>query len=559
VSSNQRNMPELINLDGQYKVDVYNQQDELLESSDFFSNFITQTGLSYPWVMPFGDTFKWLSIGSDNSPNTINTTGLGSWFDGKDYKEDYTDAFSYMTGFQEDGCGYVENLSGVDLYRAWRVPEKKGRYMRKAITFKELMVAPGRFKKETPKDDDSDYLWTGIGKGSAGPETHTSGLSAFSRVVREQTIPSGDYAVITYKLGITVNHLVQDVNRFIGLYEANHTNKNGTPYSSPMLWEGLTGQARVLHAGVQVIKGAVGEGEEGGGAGGDGDAKIGPGDTYRAECGDPMEPFESGETFQAYFSTDNTQWLLDPYLGGKVCTGAFIPWNKTSGCEIATGFPEFFHDIYSTVEKPDEEGGGAGGGGEEDKCQYSLKGLQTDKNRFDRWTKYRTEKSLIPTPEDYTKELEGGKLTSAGYSWNSTILTSDCHETTVFEGTEDFSVRTRNSTRVSSWQAKNAQQDSVPPYNWITYRSLVFGQSLKAGEGSDAKFVPFFDSLFGTYGTADEFLPTFSILDPPDINYTFTGTTGYYPFQDGNNGMNITWNLVWSAPCGEVTQGCTNP
>ena len=81
----------------------------------------------------------------------------------------------------------------------------------------------------------------------------------------------------------------------------------------------------------------------------------------------------------------------------------------------------------------------------------------------------------------------------------------------------------------------------------------MFGhQSQK--EGTPA--FPVFDSLFGAEN--DESLPTGSPLSINQSDFSFTGTTGYFPFQDGNNGMNITWALTWSAPCAGVV-GCVDP
>jgi len=537
----------MFNLYGEYKVDIYNQDNELVESSDYFSNFITTTGLSYPYSMPFADTFKWLSLGLSSTPNTIHTTGLGTFINGTDYKEARTGEFSYTTGFFNEGCGFIENLSGVDLYRAWRIPQSGGSLMKKDLNFKEIMVTPGRRSGIGVKDD-FDFLYTG----GARAEAHTSGLTAFSRVVHDMTIPSGDWAVITYKLGVTIDLEVKNFNKFIGLYEADHSKTNGTPFSGPVMWQSLTGQARVLHPGIRVIEGAVGEVAA---AGGDDGSNTEPtaGETIEPAFKSPMEPFESGEALGSFFSTDNTQWLLDPYLGGKVLTGAFKPWNELSGATIGTGFPEFYHDIYSASAEASKQGGQGGGAGGGDKDPDSLKALRESPDRYKIFTEnFRQEKALLPSTGDYQKEAEAGKLQQGGYSWNSTVVTNFDHDTTVFKGQEDFTTRKRDVTRVSSWLSNNAKYDTVPPYNYITYRSLVF-----CGVTDKGAYYPFFDSLFGTHD--DEFLPTFHQPTlPTHDDFTFTGTTGYYPFQDGENNMNIKWQLSWSSPCGDVAN-CVDP
>jgi hypothetical protein len=563
-------MSSLINLDGHFKVDLYNQNDELIESTDFANNFITTTGLSYPYYMPFAEGFKWLSLGTSNTANTIHTTGLYGRVDGEDYYE-YSDAFEYLTGFYPAGCGYVEQPDGIDLYRAWRLPESGNSYMKKEFTFKEMMTSPGRPKKmATPND--TEVLYTG----GALPVAPTKGLSAFSRVLQTFTVPSGDWAVITYKLGVTIDTGIRNFNKFIGLWDAD------SEHGSPDLWQNLTGQSKLLHPGVRIVKGEMNPD--------DGDENSKDGDTVLApSVGGPMEPYESGKALHAYMSTDDTQFLFNPYWGGKVYTGAFRPWNDTSGAYFQHhGFPVFFDNIYSLTAKMN---GGGGGGGGQDPNPESLKALREDEIRYTRWQDYRKEvqdEPRFPKPTDYKDQFEATKLGEAGYNWNSILITNDEHETTVFKGAEDFSLRTRFITRTCTWQPGNAKQDSVSPYDFIRYRSLVFGYSDPSDQ--DSKFIPFFDSLFGTAefcsdnssatealcctnnngtwandactnGTetwAGRFLPTFTTPEVSHTSHTYTGALGNYPFHDDHNLLSITWKLTWSAPCGGVSN-CTDP
>jgi len=208
------------------------------------------------------------------------------------------------------------------------------------------------------------------------------------------------------------------------------------------------------------------------------------------------------------------------------------------------------------------------------------------------------EKASLPKTEDYTDSIDAGPLGQAGYSWNGIVVNSWEHETTVFKGSEDFTKRTRDITRVCSWQAKNAKQDSAKhpvsqQYEWIRYRSLVFGYQNPNAQNSP--FIPFFDSLFSTFKYCDDdnpasiteklcctnnngtwandacsngtktwggggnYLPSFTTpKDASHTDFTYTGAKGNYPFQDGQNGLNITWKLTWSAPCGGVSN-CTDP
>jgi len=63
-------------LQGQFKVDIYNQSGDLIDTTDYFSNFITPTGLDYPYTYNFADCFRFLSLGVGTSSNTMTTTGL---------------------------------------------------------------------------------------------------------------------------------------------------------------------------------------------------------------------------------------------------------------------------------------------------------------------------------------------------------------------------------------------------------------------------------------------------------------------------------------------------
>ena len=69
-------------LKGQYKVDIFRgggKSREFVESTDWFSNDITNVGLNYPFTYPFAKCFMFLSLGSGYSnANNRNSTGLGT-------------------------------------------------------------------------------------------------------------------------------------------------------------------------------------------------------------------------------------------------------------------------------------------------------------------------------------------------------------------------------------------------------------------------------------------------------------------------------------------------
>ena len=115
-------MPSMISLNGQFKADIYNQNDELVESGKYADNFITSTGLCYPLTMPFADTFKYLSLGSGKQENDLWTTGLYSGCKPLIYQTvPVGHNFLWTTGVVSSACGYTTHKSGVELYRGWRI------------------------------------------------------------------------------------------------------------------------------------------------------------------------------------------------------------------------------------------------------------------------------------------------------------------------------------------------------------------------------------------------------------------------------------------------------
>jgi hypothetical protein len=554
----------MITLDGQFKVDIYNQQDELVSGSDYFGNFITMTGLSYPLTMPFADCFKYLSVGSGNAANTMFTTGLEKPCFPQIYQlAPYTDTnrkenFTWMTGLIGDGCGFTTDHTSdggiVDLHRAWRIPERDKTYLDEDLHIKECMTSPattgglGHRKTDYPPHFEDDL----------------SGISAFSRVLKDFTIPSGDYGVITYKLTFTVDSSVRNFDPFVGLVTAQG--------QDAIRWQYLTGQARILHPGIQLV---YGEGMEAPGN----NQNIQPGDSVKLEYGEPLEPSATGN-YWAYFSTDDTQYLYDYYFGGKakpsiyklhhghmqdVTPNGTEHWNTTDGINVATGFPEYFYDLPEALQKAAKAGGGGGGTQEGDPT--TAEELRTFAKRQERFKEYRRIGSACPDPDDATAEIELAAITAQNGQSPPFCVTSINHSSEKFYTGAIETNRTRDITRTLSWTAINAQQDPSQPGTYIPYKSLVFGGTLKHQESTPdmADIYPFFDAVFGSYdGTnhpaGGEFLPTFNTGTWPYNTVAnkprFTESTKGYPYHDNLNGLDITWKLTWSAPCGGVAGFC---
>ena len=66
-----------LGLKGEYKVDIYSGK-KLVETTDWFSNDITNWGLTYPFTYSFARCFMFLSLGNMAGDNNKTNTGLAS-------------------------------------------------------------------------------------------------------------------------------------------------------------------------------------------------------------------------------------------------------------------------------------------------------------------------------------------------------------------------------------------------------------------------------------------------------------------------------------------------
>ena len=140
-----------LKLEGEYKCRVYNRDGTLLRTLGPEKNFITSTGLSFPYIYAFADCFQYVSLGEGTAKNSIGTpTDLGTvgletpipefgYIGGRRIKEDVGHA---ETNYGD--AGFSEISSGVSLYRGWRIPIGDTNYFSSAYSFKEVMLSPGR-------------------------------------------------------------------------------------------------------------------------------------------------------------------------------------------------------------------------------------------------------------------------------------------------------------------------------------------------------------------------------------------------------------------------------
>jgi hypothetical protein len=188
-------------LEGAFKVDLYSGG-KFCSTTDWFSNFITPTGLMYPSGYAFADCFRYLSIGTSSTPH-VGSTALGNFgttgltapidyihsSDGVNQRAQYIGWQGYATGTTNSSCGTTLTETGPRFYRAWNIPTGREEiYVQEdsadGLTISEFMVSPD----------------------TNGDTNDNRGRYAFSRVVRNLFIPNGYRAIISYQLKISVQN-----------------------------------------------------------------------------------------------------------------------------------------------------------------------------------------------------------------------------------------------------------------------------------------------------------------------------------------------------------------
>lgn len=140
-----------LQLQGEYTVNVFHGNGTLRYSTGPHKNFITSTGLSMPYHVAFADCFRYLSLGSGDAYNTIETgtngvgtTGLNqplgsfSYIGGRTQKNDGDHEYT-----QYSSASFSESENTLSLSRGWRVPIGDATFDTN-YNFREFMISPGR-------------------------------------------------------------------------------------------------------------------------------------------------------------------------------------------------------------------------------------------------------------------------------------------------------------------------------------------------------------------------------------------------------------------------------
>lgn len=367
-----------LSLQGQFKFELYDKDKNLLKNFDFINNFITNTGVLYPYHFAFADCFRFLSAGSGDKKNSIRiqdeTTGLHIPIKEFSYigsRNKFEDLDNENTNYSNSpSCGYrfpKENV--IELYRQWTLPNNIGGNLgafQESGSFREFIVSPGRphVVAENGKKfctcNQSSGIYSGLDcsaiaeyyewvyeKSKNLPSANRKlkicdGDKAFARIVLDNPINyfSGDVLNVTYKLSVTIDSGIN----FRSLRPQDPINSN---------WDGkLNFISNITQPGIKLIN--------------DGEIKYksynvkGPkqlrlqhydydditnarkydfryeyGESFIPPHGIPLEPSNlflqniNLKNIICYLTEDNTQFLISS-SGGPIQlekTGELAPWN----------------------------------------------------------------------------------------------------------------------------------------------------------------------------------------------------------------------------------------
>ena len=291
---------------GSYKVDL-KKDGQIVESTDWFDNVITNTGLTYPFTYSFAHCPMFLSLGTISSAAT-GATGISGAITSipvYDPTTGYYNQSGQYLGWQyyEMGgainsssfttlgtaCGTKFTQQGLNFYRAWTIPsgakENGAVVAGGGITIQTFMVSP-----------------------SSPANGNTTGICAFSIVDRQVNIPSGYTATITYQLSLNFQNYT-GFTFFSGIsgagtngyfYTGNAaTGTTGSEVSLLSGWSNLSGIYRLIIPGLQFVDGM--------------------GACVIPIWGDQMEPlYANCPDFSVYLSPDYSQFAVSQFGSGGI-------------------------------------------------------------------------------------------------------------------------------------------------------------------------------------------------------------------------------------------------
>lgn len=607
-----------LKLQGQFKFDLYDISGNLLETSNYINNFITQSGLIYPLHFAFADCFRFLSVGSGDIANSIipasETTGLEipvpelSYIGGRNdfYNKDSTNYALFPS------CGYrFPSGNVVELYRGWTLPNNSGGEegaFKTNGTFKEFMVTPGRPYVKAINPDPPyntgmlcscyDEAFGFYGKDcstvaeyynliNSRPNSNRlkicDATKAFARVLHTQDYVSGSILNVTYKLTISINTGL----RLQEMYDTSSTTSNF--YGKWNLVQGVTqpgiklindglivnkiprtpnSSIRLQHYNYTLSSRSY-------------DFSNEYGESFIPAHGIPLEPSvhyfsEANENTSNsihniihYFSQDNTQFLFSASGGAFNNTGEFAPWNFYFSDKVyRSGDLAYFENYtYKYINQNPDSGKALNDNNYWQNLGY-LKVVDSINSGIKQY-RNETEKAFDQlywnqNPSEYNIRFNGAIIPNTG-----NILLNTNFGKNHFKSSQKGNISIGLINNRTGYFRNNFIFNGYGfPQNFYiksfisAYRDSPLGVS-QSSQGDSGNYIPFLDSIFSGSGN-NIFIPEIvtGIKD-----YSPYGNTG--AFISGSNSEDYFYlspglqypilfnSLEWSANCPQGVLGCS--
>ena len=567
-----------LKLKGEFKFDLYDSGRNLLYSSSFMDNFITNSGIRYPYYFAFADCFRYLSVGSGTVINSIiktgisnpETTGLQIPISGYTYIGGRPSASTTTSNYSSPGCGYNETISGIDLFRQWTLPSNTSLFSGNQ-TFNEFMVSPGQpyvtgiTGQKLCTCDEGDghstfgndcssvamyYNWVQDAYASI-PQFRPKmcdAILAFARVVFPISVVTNSYLNITYRLSISPNTGISSLslNNSVGV----NTDPN---------WSGkLNSIFKVTQPGIKLINDGVvstptaPNGQErlqhfdytGQYNGYDFTKEYG--ESFVPPMGMPLEPSNLSignsnppvQNIMYYVSSDNTEFLVST-TGVFSNTGQYAPWVPSSGAYNGTGTSGLapYLNNNSVI------------------LSQGTPYWSNNPNTYN----IRTNSNVFPNTGDITQVNSSPTFLSYAAPFDSISQPQlQLQQIPIISG-----YRTGQVTYSFSFP-RYPGGFTFPVKSFVAgYIDIPYALDLGYA-GDDTNMVPFFDCIFS--GTGKIFIPhiiTGGMTYPSTSSITGAAISGagdfnYFYLINGNGQKYPIFDtiLTWSAPCPPGVTGC---
>ncbi len=572
-------------LNGKLKIDTYSKDNKLIRTTDWVDNFITSTGLNYLFYLSPADCFRFVSLGSGNTANTIlglGTTGLEIGAPSYMYIGGAADsqgcnnrAGSDFNFYSTNGCGYRIEGSGVVLNRAWKVPTGET-FFSGTYNFKEYMLSPSceavTGKKREFGFESVATIPTGICDcGSYGVYDYTDGTTniyghenyelynfykdrtpsfdlcrqgkyAFARIIKDITVGLNEYIIINYALTVSYNTGVQSFSLAAQVPDVVPDVAGGQDMANWGNAKNISGIYSLVHPGIKLVNG-------------DEDAPYTYGVTdirtqYAPEVGESFVPplgntFESACTYtliKSYISSDILQFLVNDLSGAAMHTGSYKPYAGT-GRAFPSGVLSFHKNWIA------------------DTTQSNLGDKLQTATYFPHYTTPRSSwpdsysLAAFPNNTDYRTAALSTEVLDGSYT--PIILES-------LQGSFDiqpYSLDDRSRNIIRSFQFLDYTLDEPFPV-----RSLVIAYDSNQSDivTDIPRYFPFIDLIFyPTSGTG--YIDRLPYRDSGNFAYhaplnrinsiTIPQSSGY-SFMNDTNKLTMQFRVSWSSPCSSEVVGC---